>query len=189
MAVHCTTTTWVSSSSESTTPIKCWTRPGAWCQPNGTCIRGARRRDADRPRHRRREAHAPIAMAQVYFGTPYPTVVSLSATGGTQWPLATYGPPSLEPFSSIGSSTHQPLATCMAILTSLLTLPFLWEVLPTEPPDCPCFTALCRIHPDEGNCPHHWPSASKSTPHTSGGGPLPNGGFGAQDVHLRGHFP
>ena len=29
------------------------------------------------------------------------------------------------------------------ILTSLLTLPFPWAVLPTEPSDCPCFAVLC----------------------------------------------
>ena len=28
--------------------------------------------------------------------------------------------------------------------------------MPTEPPDCPCFTALCQIHTKEGNCPRQW---------------------------------
>ena len=47
------------------------------------------------------------------------------------------------------------------ILTSLLTLPFPWKAVPREPPDSPCFTALCRVHKEEGNCPHCWPGASK----------------------------
>ena len=32
------------------------------------------------------------------------------------------------------------------ILPSLLPLPFPREVVPTEPPDFPCFTAPCRVH-------------------------------------------
>ena len=28
-------------------------------------------------------------------------------------------------------------------------LPFPWEVVPTEPLDCPCFTAMCWVHPEE----------------------------------------
>ena len=41
-------------------------------------------------------------------------------------------------------------------------------------PRLSCFTTLCRIHTDEGNCPQ--PGASQRTPHTGGGGPLPNFG-------------
>ena len=60
------------------------------------------------------------------------------------------------------------------ILTSLLTLCFPWEVVPTEAPDCPRFTAPCRVQ--EANRPRRWPGASKWTPQTAGGGSLPNGG-------------
>ena len=75
------------------------------------------------------------------------------------------------------------------ILTSLHTLPFPWYVVPMEPPDCPRFTALCRVHTKEGNGPRHWPGASRRTRPTGGGGTLPNGGFWACDVHFRGHLP
>ena len=34
----------------------------------------------------------------------------------------------------------------LPLLTSLLTPPFPWSIVPTEPPDCPCSTALCRLH-------------------------------------------
>ena len=36
--------------------------------------------------------------------------------------------------------------------------------LPTEPSDCPCFTAPCWGHTEEGNCPRRQPRASKRTP-------------------------
>ena len=69
-----------------------------------------------------------------------------------------------------------------------LSLPRLCQ----RPPDCPCFTTLCWVYTEDGNCPQRWPGASKWTPHTSSGGPLPNGGLGRgwpRDVHLRGRFP
>ena len=42
--------------------------------------------------------------------------------------------------------------------------------MPTEPPDCPCFTAPCRVHTEEGKCPRRWPGASKWTLSGGGGG-------------------
>ena len=48
------------------------------------------------------------------------------------------------------------------IFPSLLTLPFPWYVVPMEPPDFPCFTALCRAHTEEGNHPHPWPCVTTS---------------------------
>ena len=35
-------------------------------------------------------------------------------------------------------------------------LPFSWEVVPTEPQDCPGFAAPCRAHAEEGHGPHPW---------------------------------
>ena len=60
---------------------------------------------------------------------------------------------------------------------------------PLQPWDCPCFTALCRIHTQESNGPRHWPGASRRTPHTSGAGPLPNGRFWAPGCPTAGSFP
>ena len=42
------------------------------------------------------------------------------------------------------------------VLTSVRPLPFPWEGVPTDPPDCPCFTALCRDHTKEGCSPRRW---------------------------------
>ena len=72
----------------------------------------------------------------------------LSEAGGAYWPLAIYTCPFLEPFPSVGSSAIElslpraPDPPLLPIRTSLHPLPFLWEVAPTERPDCPCFTAL-----------------------------------------------
>ena len=53
-----------------------------------------------------------------------------------------------------------------------LTLPFPEEVVPTKPPDCPCSTALWRVHMEEGNSPRHWSGASRQTPpYRQQGGP------------------
>ena len=41
------------------------------------------------------------------------------------------------------------------VFPSLLPFPFPWEVVPTQPPDFPCFTAPCRVHTEEGNCAHY----------------------------------
>ena len=41
-------------------------------------------------------------------------------------------------------STPHCCATSPRHMAGQGTLPFPWEVVPTEPPDCPCFTALCR---------------------------------------------
>ena len=93
-------------------------------------------------------------------------VVLLSAAGGAYWPLVIYPCPSLEPFPSVGGGAHRPLgpqcpaSPCLAC-PYLHTLPFPREVVPTESPDCPCFTAPCRVHMEEGNCPLCWPGASK----------------------------
>ena len=106
--------------------------------------------------------------------------VVLSATGGAQWPMATYRHPSPESFASAGGSAHWP------IRTSPLPLPFHREGVPVEPRDFPCFTALCRVRTEEGNGPRHWPGASQWAPPCR---PLPNGGCWAPDVDLQGHFP
>ena len=78
----------------------------------------------------------------------------LPAAGGAYGPLATYPCPSLEPFPSLRRGAHRPLPplplSAWPILTSPHPLPFPWEVLPTEPQDCPCFTALCRVHTEGG---------------------------------------
>ena len=106
-------------------------------------------------------------------------VLFLSAAGSAYWPI-TIRCPSLGTFPSIGGGTHRPLtALCPSS-------PFPWSAVPTEPPDFPCFTALCQVHAEEGNCPCRWPGASKRSSQTDGEGPLPNGGFWARDVHLRG---
>ena len=55
-----------------------------------------------------------------------------------------------------------------------------------ELPDCPYFTALCRVHTEEGNYPRRWEGASKWIPHTGGGGSLPNGSFWAPGCPLAG---
>ena len=75
------------------------------------------------------------------------------------------------------------------ILPSLLPFPFPWYVVPTEPPDFACFTALCRVHTVEGNSPRRWPGASKRSSQTGGEGPLPNGCFWALGCPLAGSFP
>ena len=85
-----------------------------------------------------------------------------SAADGAYWPIAIRCP-SLGPFPSIGGAAHQPLTTLcppspsLPYLPSLLPLPLPREVVPKEPQDCPCFTALCR-HTEEGNCPRRWPN-------------------------------
>ena len=53
----------------------------------------------------------------------------------------------------------------LPILTSLHPHPPVYQsVVPTEPSDCPCFTARCWVNTEEGNRPHHWPAASRRTP-------------------------
>ena len=114
-----------------------------------------------------------------------------SAAGGANWPIATYRP-SLGPFPSIGGVAHRPLTPLcpsppsLAYLSLSTSLSFPLEGVPTEPLDCPCFTALCQVHWEEGNSPR--PGASKWAPH-GGGDPSPTAAFGPWDVHLRGHFP
>ena len=44
-------------------------------------------------------------------------------------------------------------------------LPVPWEIVPMEPPDCPCFSAPCRVHTAEGNGPCHWRGALKNLKH------------------------
>ena len=61
------------------------------------------------------------------------------------------------------------------ILTSPHPLPLPPEVLPTEPPDCLCFTALCRVHTKEGNSPPLTRGVQEDTPYRRWG-TLPNGG-------------
>ena len=55
------------------------------------------------------------------------------------------------------------LAPC-PIFPCPLPFPFPWE-----PPDFPCFTALCPVHTEEGNSPRRWLGASKRSSQTGGG--------------------
>ena len=64
-------------------------------------------------------------------------------------------------------------------LTTLLPFPFPRSVVPTEPPDLPCFTSLRRVHAEEGKCLRRWPGASKRPSQAGGEVPLPNGGWWA----------
>ena len=77
------------------------------------------------------------------------------------------------------ASRHLPLPSSPPY-TSFLSLDRLCQLS--------CFTALCRVHTEEGNYSRCWPGASKWTPHTSGG-PLPNGGFWAAGCSLAGSLP
>ena len=57
-------------------------------------------------------------------------------------------------------------------------LPFPREVVPAEPRDCPCTTAPCRVHTEEGNRPSPLAGGIQAdSPQARGGGPLPNGGL------------
>ena len=55
-----------------------------------------------------------------------------------------------------------------------------------EPPDFPCFTALCRVHTERVTALAVGQVRPSGQPIPAGRGSLPNGGFCAQDVHLRG---
>ena len=70
-----------------------------------------------------------------------------------------------------------------------LPFPVPWSVVPTEPPDLPCFTSLCRVHTEEGNCLRRWPGASKWQSQAGGEVPLPNSGWWALGCPLAGPFP
>ena len=72
---------------------------------------------------------------------------------------------------------------------TLLPFPFPWSVVPTEPPDLPCFTSLCRVHAEEGRCLRRWPGASQRPSQAGGEVPLPNGGWWALGWPLAGSFP
>ena len=74
-------------------------------------------------------------------------------------------------------------------LATLLPFPFPWSVVPTEPPDLPCFTSLRRVHAEEGKCLRCWPGASKRPSQAGGEVPLPNGGLWALGWPLAGSFP
>ena len=65
-----------------------------------------------------------------------------------------------------------PLPPC-PIFPSLLPFPFPGSIVPTEPPDFPCFTALCGVHTEEGNCP---PPLARCVIPNRRCGPLPNRG-------------
>ena len=82
-----------------------------------------------------------------------------------------------------------PCVLPLPTVPSLLPFPFLWSVVPTEPPDFACFTALCRVHTEEGNIPRRWPGASKRSSQTGGEGPLPNGSLWALGCPLAGSLP
>ena len=100
-------------------------------------------------------------------------------------PPPRYRCPFLQPVPSLGMpiSLSLPFALPLAVY-----LTFLLPLVGCANPDCPCFTALCQIHTEEGNDPRHWLGVSKRTTHTAGRETLPNSGFWALDVHLQGHF-
>ena len=108
-----------------------------------------------------------------------------SAAGGANWPIATYCPLPLDHYlhrRRCPSASHRPL-TFLSLLGPTLPLyfPFLsiGRFVPTEPPDCPCFTAPCRVHTEEGNFPRRWPAASKWTPPSRRWGTSPTAAFDA----------
>ena len=88
---------------------------------------------------------------------PLPPVLSLNSL-----PPSVVVPIGLSPPSA-------PPPCAWPILTSLHPLPSPREVVPTQPLDRPCCTALCRGHTEEGTDLHHWPGASR---HPAGGGLL-----------------
>ena len=90
------------------------------------------------------------------------------------------------PFPFLGLSLRRPW--CIS-LSPLLPFPFPWSVVPTEPPDLPCFTSPHRVHAEEGECLHRWPGASKRPSQAGGEVPLPNGGWWALGCPLAGSFP
>ena len=69
-------------------------------------------------------------------------------------------PPSAVP---IGLSCP-PSPSAWPTLTPLHPLPFRRETVPTQPPDCPCATAPCRAHAEEGTGPRR-ASQRTHTPH------------------------
>ena len=92
------------------------------------------------------------------------------------------------PQAVVPLTTLCPSSSSLPNLPSLLSFPFPWSVVPTEPPDFPCLTALCRVHTEEGNRPRRWPGASKRSSRTGVEGSLPNGGFWALGCPLAGSF-
>ena len=58
----------------------------------------------------------------------------------------------------------------LSILTSVHSFYFSWWLVPTEPQDCPCLTALCCVHAEEGNRLHTGQVCPGGHPHTGGGG-------------------
>ena len=117
---------------------------------------------------------------------------SLPAAGGAYWPLATCLCPSLAPFSSVGGGCSPSASHHLVPSRPLPGLPLPPHIpllslgrFPAEPPDCPCVTALCRVHMGGTALVvgHVCPSGH---PHTGGGGPLPNGGFWAPGCPLAG---
>ena len=71
------------------------------------------------------------------------------------------GPSTICPFPPHGWSAPDglPLLLCPpppVSFPSLLPFPFPREVMPAERPDCPCFTAPCRVHTEEGHFPRRW---------------------------------
>ena len=60
-------------------------------------------------------------------------------------------------------------------LTSPHPLPSPLWVVPVKPPDNPRFTALCQLHTEEGNGPHHLVKCVRG-----------GGGFGLEDARGNG---
>ena len=86
-------------------------------------------------------------------------------------------------------ASHHPVSFLFLfcpIFPSLLPFPFPWSLVPL---DFPCFTALCQVHTEEGNCPRRWLGVSKRSSQPGGEGPLPNSGFWAPGCPLAGSFP
>jgi hypothetical protein len=61
--------------------------------------------------------------------------------------------------------------------------------VPTEPPDGPCLSALCRVHTEKGNGPCHWQVHPSRHPILAVEELSATVAFWPQDVHLWGHFP
>ena len=112
------------------------------------------------------------------------------------WPLATYPFSFLKPSPSGGGGAHRPLTPGLTPSCppspglAYPPFPFPREVVPTQPPDCPCLTAPCRVHTEEGNGPCRWPGASRRTaPHRRLWETHPNGGCWARGGPLVGPLP
>ena len=79
-------------------------------------------------------------------------------------------PTGRSPFAALPLDPFPSSAVVPIGLSPLLLFPFPCSVVPTEPPDLPCFTSLRRVHAEEGKCVRRWPNASKRTSQGGKGG-------------------